>query len=238
MNGWNRQSRIEWLETTLKNRVVVLDGAMGTMIHAVQEAIYAIEFGAEVGELASKVALEEAKLILSVWAGLHVSASGAAAGKTAPTVLEKASRAWAIDVGASIGKRTGEAVVASDYLTAGELLKKFATNVGSDVAVASICRLWTAGYGEATKGLLEAFPGRLGASTAEKVIRDLTLKTVTKTPNSLLMNEFQAVLATRISGEKVDAKAADEIIAKVVRTEAAKPWVEASIKAVIEAETQ
>ena len=32
MSGWNRQSRVEWLETTLKNRVVVLDGAMGTMI--------------------------------------------------------------------------------------------------------------------------------------------------------------------------------------------------------------
>ena len=32
MGAWNRQSRIEWLENALLKHVVVLDGAMGTMI--------------------------------------------------------------------------------------------------------------------------------------------------------------------------------------------------------------
>ena len=32
MSTWNRQSRIEWLENALLKHVVVLDGAMGTMI--------------------------------------------------------------------------------------------------------------------------------------------------------------------------------------------------------------
>ena len=29
---WNRQSRVAWLKSTLKNRIVILDGGMGTMI--------------------------------------------------------------------------------------------------------------------------------------------------------------------------------------------------------------
>ncbi len=32
MAQWNRQSRVAWLKSTLKNRIVILDGGMGTMI--------------------------------------------------------------------------------------------------------------------------------------------------------------------------------------------------------------
>ena len=32
MAQWNRQSRLAWLKSALKNRIVILDGGMGTMI--------------------------------------------------------------------------------------------------------------------------------------------------------------------------------------------------------------
>ncbi len=32
MTQWNRQSRVAWLKSTLKKRIVILDGGMGTMI--------------------------------------------------------------------------------------------------------------------------------------------------------------------------------------------------------------
>jgi 5-methyltetrahydrofolate--homocysteine methyltransferase len=32
MAKWNRQSRLAWLKSALKNRIVILDGGMGTMI--------------------------------------------------------------------------------------------------------------------------------------------------------------------------------------------------------------
>ena len=32
MAQWNRQSRVAWLKSTLKNRIAILDGGMGTMI--------------------------------------------------------------------------------------------------------------------------------------------------------------------------------------------------------------
>ena len=32
MAQWNRQSRLAWLKSALQNRIVILDGGMGTMI--------------------------------------------------------------------------------------------------------------------------------------------------------------------------------------------------------------
>ena len=32
MSDWNRESRVEWLKKSLSNRIVLLDGGMGTMI--------------------------------------------------------------------------------------------------------------------------------------------------------------------------------------------------------------
>ena len=32
MSSWNRESRIKWLKKSLSNRIVLLDGGMGTMI--------------------------------------------------------------------------------------------------------------------------------------------------------------------------------------------------------------
>ena len=32
MTQWNRRSRVAWLKSTLKKRIVILDGGMGTMI--------------------------------------------------------------------------------------------------------------------------------------------------------------------------------------------------------------
>ena len=56
MAAWTRRSRIEWLERALLERVVVLDGAMGTMIQqaGLGESDYrGVEF-AESGRWTSK----------------------------------------------------------------------------------------------------------------------------------------------------------------------------------------
>ena len=205
--------------------------SLGTMMNCVHEAIYAIEFGAEIGESASKMALAEAKVILSVWAGLATTSAGAA-----PTVLEKASRLWAIDVGVSISKHTGEAMVASEELTFGELLTQFAIGVGTESAAAAVCRIWSAGYDTATTsmmGVLDvSFNRTVGQSTAEALVRHLVLKTVTKSPGKLVNEEIKVAMTDYASDQPVTAKAADEVIGTVLWTEAAKPWIDAALREV------